>query len=905
MSSCREMQEILSAGLDGETFSAEQAALTNHLSDCESCRELRAALLQLDQSLWSHFRSGELTQNERAYLRRGIRMPSPARSRPSLRRVTAVLIAAAAILTVFSLLLRSPAPPPSQISQLVVLKAGESITAELSGCSRFVCLGPSAYTTSPADGCRHGAIALVAGTLEVEHMDTDEPIAIHVPQGVFALDHGVARLEVPWPETRSAARILLLSGAATFDGGDDAFDVAPGVVTLVRGGGHQELAVADGEHEQRTDLPAAGRGPSAMLVDESGQAMPGVAATLCSRRSEGLGFNVVTLKSDREGRIALPTQPRALASRLDIAPTASTVARRVSLDSLPADGSVVLSPGGVLAGRVLDAEGEGVPGATVTVRSDDGLSGIPFFDGGSRTVSTAADGSFQIAAVGPVLVAIAGMPGFAPSMALRGVVRNHEARGGLVLRMARAGRLEGVVKNDAGLPLADAVIYAQEEPGLPRLPMDFEEIAPPSLVATSDASGRFSIDSVPLGVGFITWARAPGHLNSEVARFHLKDAATQSLEFVLPQAFSISGRISTSAGEPVSKALVHVLAGDEVQSRRASLPTLSAADGSFRVDGLAPGRKLVVVKTEGLAPAVVECDLSGTPHDQEVPLVADQGVTLNGKVVGRDSEPMPGAMVSLHPIATLPTGTPPALQALLGLSEMAADEQGQFAFRGLRAGRYQLVLSDSGSTVAEQTLELSAPVTETTLAMAQAAPRARLSLTILTPSGKPAPLLVIEGVRQGDAADATPFSFRHLRQAGVAQEDLLCLPGVYVLGVRAAHFPSLVTAPITVAESGSLTLTLPAPADLRVRFHDALGADVTGVVVALEDREGHPVSARVGPEARSLSTWSTGSGSIARASELPAEVPLVLVAAAPGGQKTRTPFVLAANEMLQLDVALP
>jgi hypothetical protein len=100
-------------------------------------------------------------------------------------------------------------------------------------------------------------------------------------------------------------------------------------------------------------------------------------------------------------------------------------------------------------------------------------------------------------------------------------------------------------------------------------------------------------------------------------------------------------------------------------------------------------------------------------------------------------------------------------------------------------------------------------------------------------------------------------------------------------------------------------LTLPEPADLRVRFHDGRGGDVTDVVVALEDRDGRQVTAKVGPEARPLSTWSTGSGSIARASELPAGTPLVLIARTAGGQPTRTPFVLVPNEMLQLDVALP
>ncbi|MFO0985280.1 MAG: zf-HC2 domain-containing protein [Planctomycetota bacterium] len=905
MTPCHDLLELLSAYRDDEVSDAERALAAEHLRDCAACRAEHERMLCLDRKLADHFRRADLGNADRTSLHRRIQPIRVAPRGLRWQRVALVLLAASLLLTTISLLLRGMPPPIGEARGLRVLRAGEMITAELAGASRLACFGPGAVAIREVPDGEPGAsteIALLAGSLEVEHLADAQPLSIRLPDGVLVVDFGSARLRVPLPDDRrDATRILLLHGQARFVGADDAFSLVAGIET------EPTARFADRSQPPtpgREELPATAAADERVVTlrDDRGVPLGNATATVRWRRPGGLGFQQAIVTGDGQGQVRLP-RFSGQDARLDVAATATTIARRVPLKQLASGGELLLNAGGTLSGRVEDVDGRPILGATLTVHSDDGLDGVPFFDGGQRSTMSDAAGNFVLEHVGPVFTITASMAGHAPLRALRGILRNRETRGHLVLRLLPAAQVHGLVTDEIGAPVAQALVRVTREPGPPRYPMDLEEIVPDMPACYTDATGRFTLEQVPALVELSSWASARQHLRSGFIALRLEAGETRSLEFVAPRAFAITGRVVTWAGRAVERALVQVLGREDGQVRRASLPTLTLLDGAFRVDGLGAGETLLVVKADGWSPALLEVRLAGEPHDETVTLALEPEVVLEGQVLGGQSEPVADVTVSFEPLRPeAHAWLSPTFAALLGPGEIAVDQAGRFTATQLMRGPYEFRIRGAGMREIVQRESLERSPSHVVLRAEQPPHLATVAVRVTTTSGA--------SVRAFSLSASQPrgkemLGHQSLLADASGNARFRIVPGSYDFTIQAPRLAPVRRGPVEVADGGLLAFVIPDPSHLRLHFADANGKDVSDVTVAIEDEHGEPVAARVGPEGRALSSWSTGDASVTRASDLPASVPLVLTATSADGRRARLPVQLAPNEIKLLDVVLP
>ena len=233
-------------------------------------------------------------------------------------------------------------------------------------------------------------------------------------------------------------------------------------------------------------------------------------------------------------------------------------------------------------GDVVDANGRGIPGADIW------LSERWLTSSGYVVAQADTQGHFRVEGVGADYSLGARAPNHAPSRlrSLRGVA-NGELRIQLVLREPGA-ELRGLVVASDGAPVPGAfVLVGNQDVDLGKR----HSTGVPPQRGTTDDQGRFAMRSVPLGkvpvqargIGF-----APIALEIEVYR-----GARNDVRLVLPREARVVGRVLDSQGRPASG--VRIRTSTE---RFAVSSTLSAADGSFILRGLAAGTQAVEAEGE-------------------------------------------------------------------------------------------------------------------------------------------------------------------------------------------------------------------------------------------------------------------------------------------------------------------
>lgn len=348
-------------------------------------------------------------------------------------------------------------------------------------------------------------------------------------------------------------------------------------------------------------------------------------------------------------------------------------------------GTAIVRPGSAheATGRVVDPRGRGIAGAQVFLAREgaESMAGDacdcpvdvrPLLDCGcpagaaqvaslvlrregelqpDLTATADSDGSFRILdpPAGAFLV-WATAPGYAPAFR-HGV----EAGKRVELALGPAQTLWGKVVDEAGAPVPGALLTAVFSL-LPR----FQE-------TTASADGSFRLDSLGLGPHFLV-AVAPGYLPSGAALGVPTGAATT---VVLAKARTLLGTVRERK-EPARGAAVRLTA--EHFARLAP-----AADGSFRLENLAPGR-YTVAATLGARFASAQVKLEGPVTTVE--LVLDEALSVKGHVFDDAGTPIPGARVV-------------AEQDAHRVAEGASDESGAFSLTGVPRGA-RLVASREG-----------------------------------------------------------------------------------------------------------------------------------------------------------------------------------------------------------------
>ena len=191
----------------------------------------------------------------------------------------------------------------------------------------------------------------------------------------------------------------------------------------------------------------------------------------------------------------------------------------------------------------------------------------------------------------------------------------------------------------------------------------------------TDGAGRLMAEQLPAGGAavFANWnnrLNGPGGLDGRRAvRVRLSPGAAIAVTVVLPLEVGRLGRVRGTildpTGTPLAAAAVTV----------GYLQHWTKADGAFAFEGVPLGEATLFVRRTGYVSASVSLDVpANTPVVREVALdYAESGpARLEGRVVGPEGEPVPGARVYL--MFTADQGT--ARSAL-------ADAQGRFVLKSL------------------------------------------------------------------------------------------------------------------------------------------------------------------------------------------------------------------------------
>lgn len=244
----------------------------------------------------------------------------------------------------------------------------------------------------------------------------------------------------------------------------------------------------------------------------------------------------------------------------------------------------------------------------------------------------------------------------------------------------------GRVVDESGRPIAGArVVSMPDDIRETFSPDDAGTKAARTFRATTGADGRFAIRLDDKAPGAMLVADAPGRSVASVSPVRAGD----DVAMTLAPAASLWGNVTDLEGAPIGGAEVRVY--DLVQAVRIVRTGRSAADGSYRVDGLpaldlkgAFGQRWIEVVADGWAPLMLEYYRT---KDVRRDLVLVRGAKVAGRVLDAETgAPVAGAHVVLWSIEGMMGfgGTPgggwmnPWGERQLGETTSAAD--GAFAF---------------------------------------------------------------------------------------------------------------------------------------------------------------------------------------------------------------------------------
>ncbi len=343
-------------------------------------------------------------------------------------------------------------------------------------------------------------------------------------------------------------------------------------------------------------------------------------------------------------------------------------------------GTLVLPPGVVLEGFVVDPQGRAVKEARVFVTPAEearGLAAPPT----EAAAMTGPDGFFRVEdrRAGETVRVDVQRSGYAAASA-PGVQIPREAPLRIVLQPS--GVLEGRTVDQDGRPVAGARVSV--------LPVD--QFSPALLLgrpprATSEEDGSFRIEAPPGSLELR--AMAEGRQSSKMVRVELQPGQTmKGIEVVLPAGAVVEGRVLSPRGTPVAGAEVGLVFSQMTREAAWSSVRVTAdGEGRYRLEGVPPGPQTFQAEHPGYRRAAR--DLSVQAGENTLDFSLEGGGEIRGRVVDDAGAPVSSAMVFLREDWRTRES---------GLS--GAD--GSFTLSGLADGTYHVVAQKEGYAAAEE-----------------------------------------------------------------------------------------------------------------------------------------------------------------------------------------------------------
>ncbi|MCP4653936.1 MAG: hypothetical protein GY856_00815, partial [bacterium] len=561
----------------------------------------------------------------------------------------------------------------------LVLRAGETTALDL---HLFNKQGRRPTTIAPVEeGEPTAAVVLIPEPVPFAGrvLDTDgKPIAGAVvwpayDPGSFARTDaaGAYRLEAPeGPRFRIQAEAPgFLSLAVTVEAGDATQGKAPALAL---------------------DPAAALRG---LVVDPQGATLAGVRLRATDKYAERRppAFRpdraASRAVSNAAGRFTLGNLVPARAYRVTAQRPGFTTAT-VESGPIREDLRIVLEPGRLVFGKVIDLEERPVAGAEVTLRAaaESAREARSKPAAGDDSVSAASDaaGRFEMRRVpAPRLDILARRQGFAPL-----VVRGIEVRPGsgpvdlgtLILEPGAA--IRGRVMDPRETPIAGAEVWVAEDLGRREGIAAVERMAQEP-DATADEAGRFVVEDLSPGRKVHLFCDRNGYLPASVPGIEVP--AAEPIVVILEPASRLSGRVEEESGEPIIEAEVSL---SPQRSPSDSMPQLlgegsraAVADerGEFALEDVAPGKVRISAFAQGFQPSEErELEISEAQEVGDLRFVLRRGAALEGWITDRDGEPIADARVRV--------GRPAA----------ASDAEGLYRVEGIPPGLQRVAVDHPG-----------------------------------------------------------------------------------------------------------------------------------------------------------------------------------------------------------------
>ncbi len=371
------------------------------------------------------------------------------------------------------------------------------------------------------------------------------------------------------------------------------------------------------------------------------------------------------------------------------------------------------APNGAFAGRVVSAaDGSPVPGAQLTFARAEEASSVTARSDGTFWFEARVAGRWSLAAV-----TAPGFLPFAPAWGASPVsleARAGDVVHGVTITLVPEVRYQGRVIDEHDAPVAGAEVRILGERGA-------DAIVPLRDRFTSGPDGGFSFaapEDVVLEARKSGFAPARGRVD-----YTVRVSGQLTLRLTRPTAglLAIEGIVEDSAGTPLSGASVTAHA----RASRDGSVVRTAADGTFKLDGLEPGSWRLVAERAGSAPATkiahagdtgvrlrlayggriegrVRDRRSGLPVAPFTVIVQSElapGGRLSGVVFSRGSRaPVAGATVEVEGMPTS-AGVPVRMEAVSGADgrfELAGISERAMSLFASAPGHHARVLSVPG-----------------------------------------------------------------------------------------------------------------------------------------------------------------------------------------------------------------
>jgi protocatechuate 3,4-dioxygenase beta subunit len=293
-----------------------------------------------------------------------------------------------------------------------------------------------------------------------------------------------------------------------------------------------------------------------------------------------------------------------------------------------------------VSGRVETERGEPVLGVTVEAigrrTAGKGFAEHPHRSLVRDQARSSEDGSFTLTEVWPGKVEVtaegAGRISTEPvSLSLTA----GEERSGVVIRMRQGSELSGTVTDTGGRPVAGAHLRISQR----KLRL-FSSSRFGVASGQTDAEGRYSIEGLDTEIDDLALSVVHEDYPPLERTLELEPGSNR-LDITLETGVSVTGFVLTQGGEPVSGASVG-LEGDHAMFHRGD-NTLTMADGSFELSGVAPGTYEVVAVKESFARAVSEepIEVGADLGVRGVTVYLSRGGTISGRILGLEPEELP------------------------------------------------------------------------------------------------------------------------------------------------------------------------------------------------------------------------------------------------------------------------